>query len=93
MKKSKSRKYAAWLALRAAGQTGLTLQQVVDASRELHPEWTPQEQANLRTVRDQCQGFASWDARPGPACCCLGFRTLGQIPAETGHPALRVQSN
>lgn len=51
MTKAKSRKLAAFLALKAAGQQGLTLQQIVNASRELHPEWTPNDQSNLRTVR------------------------------------------
>ena len=55
MKKAKSRKHAAFLALKAAGQQGLTLQQIVNASRELHPEWTPNDQSNLRTVRPLSQ--------------------------------------
>ena len=89
MKRSKSRKYAAFLALRAAGHRGLTLQQIVDASKDLHPEWTPQEQANLRTVRIYWQGFIhhwgfviTWSCGPAkaaacmdlPARCCHGFR-------------------
>ena len=68
--KAASRKYAAFLALKAAGEPGLTVPEIAEAARKAatggsgFAEWEPKDVNNMRSVRSGCR------VTPNPSQCC-----------------------